>query len=255
MSACPRVLLSLHDVAPVHRERVERAEVLFRELGVERVAYLLIPDYHGRGRSDEPWFAAWCRRERPFEVEWLLHGYYHLEDARPEALGPLSARLQRRYATAGEGEFLALGEGEMRERLRRGREVFRRTLGAEPEGFVPPAWLHAPGLPGALAAEGFRFWESRRGVHELAGGRAHEAPVITWATRTPLRKWTSIAGTPALGALWRRRPLLRLALHPFDFDHPETVASIRRVGAAVLGAREQSAYGREMQRPRNGDMA
>ena len=71
-------------------------------------------------------------------------------------------------------------------------------------------------------------------MHDLRGGRRIPAPVITWATRTPLRKRTSIAGTPLLLRFWRRRPLLRLAVHPHDFDHPETIASIRTVAAGAL---------------------
>lgn len=244
------VLLSLHDVAPVHRERIERAEALFAELGVEQVTYLLIPDYHRQGRSDTADFAAWCRRARPFAVDWFLHGYYHLEtedavgahDGAPLRDGGFRAALTRRYATAGEGEFLALDAAEARERVARGAGVFERCLGEPPRGFVPPAWLYDASLPPVLREHGIRYFEDHRRVYDLDAGTALDAPVVTWATRTPLRKWTSILGTPALRWAWRNRPVLRLAVHPFDFDHPETVASIRRVWGAALAGRSQARY-------------
>lgn len=238
----PWVLLSLHDVAPVHRERVERAEALFAELGVRKVTYLLIPDYHRQGRSDTDDFAAWCRRERPFGVDWFLHGYYHLEDDAPVRDATAAERLKRRVATAGEGEFLALAADEARDRIERGAEVFERCLGTRPRGFVPPAWLYNESIDPALRAHGLRFFEDHHRVYDFHAERSFDAPVVTWATRTPLRKWTSILGTPALRWAWRNRPALRLAVHPFDFDHPETVASIRRVWRAAMAGRTQGFY-------------
>lgn len=238
----PWVLLSLHDVAPLHRERIERAEALFAELGVEKVTYLLIPDYHRRGRSDTEEFAAWCRRARPFAVDWFLHGYYHLEEDAPTRDATAAERFKRRYATAGEGEFLALDAAAASERVARGAGVFARCLGERPRGFVPPAWLYDASLPAVLRGHGIRFLEDHRRVYDLQAERALDAPVVTWATRTPLRKWTSILGTPMLRWSWRGRPVLRLAVHPFDFDHPETVASIRRVWRSALEGRAQGFY-------------
>lgn len=246
----PWVLLSLHDVAPVHAARIERAEALFAELGVEKVTYLLIPDYHRQGRSDSEEFAAWCRRARPFAVDWLLHGYYHLEDDVSARQSPgLRAAFQRRVATAGEGEFLALDADEAAGRIARGADVFERCLGERPRGFVPPAWLYNDALPPVLRARGLRYFEDSRRVYDLGAATSLAAPVVTWATRTPLRKWTSVLGTPVLRHAWRHRPVLRLAVHPFDFDHPATVRSIRRVWRSALGGRVQGFYEEVMGRP------
>lgn len=70
---------SLHDVTPFHRERIERAEACFKRWGVKKATYLLIPNYHGRYLAASAEFVSWCRRERPFTVDWFLHGYYHLQ--------------------------------------------------------------------------------------------------------------------------------------------------------------------------------
>ncbi|MDB4950748.1 MAG: polysaccharide deacetylase [Gemmatimonadetes bacterium] len=239
------VLLSLHDVAPAHRERVVRAEALFAALGVRKITYLLVPAFHSDQTCDaDAAFVDWCRRPRPFAVDWLLHGFHHREDravdAIPERVGD---RLKRRYMTAGEGEFLAMDADEADRRVSQGIDVFRRTLGREPRGFVAPAWLFHPSLGSVLARRGIGFHEDHGGILPTDGAAPIPAPVVTWATRTPIRKRTSILGTPVLAAVWRRKPLLRLAVHPHDFDHDDTVASIRRVWRSVLRRREQRLYG------------
>lgn len=81
-----KLLVSLHDVTPFHLPRLQKAEALCEALGVEKMSFLLIPDYHSLGRSDlSPDFVAWCRRDRAFDVEWFLHGYTHADEA-PEAI-------------------------------------------------------------------------------------------------------------------------------------------------------------------------
>jgi hypothetical protein len=37
-------------------------------------------------------------------------------------------------------------------------------------------------------------------------------------------------------------PLLRIAMHPFDFDHPEVIGSIERIVARARQVREQAFY-------------
>jgi uncharacterized protein len=233
----PERVCSLHDVAPFHLDRLRRAEDVLERLGVTRITYLLVPDYHGRGRADlDDAFVAWCRAPRPFAVRWALHGYTHRDDAPADARRTPAERLKARQLTGGEGEFLRRDAAVLEDRLCRGMRVFRAVVGREPAGFVAPAWLHTPVLPPLLARLGFAWTEDHRAIHRLRDGRAVPAPVITWATRTPLRTWTSVRGTPLLLRRWRERPVLRLAVHPFDFDHRETVASISRVWRQALAS-------------------
>ena len=101
-----KLLVSLHDVAPFHLERIRKAEALFARLGVPKVQYLFVPDFHGKSPVEaSPEFTAWCRGPHPYEVSWWLHGYYHLDRADEAALSALSGadRLKRRFLTAGEG--------------------------------------------------------------------------------------------------------------------------------------------------------
>jgi uncharacterized protein len=240
-----KLVISLHDATPFHLERMRRAEAVFRDLGVAKIAYLLVPEYHGGYPcADSPEFIAWCLEPRPFRVDWHLHGYHHLES--PGAGGKAGAAggsnaFKRKFLTAGEGEFLALDAASQRMKLEMGREVFRKCLGADPEGFVAPAWLFNAALRPALREMGFRNTEDHRRMYQVQTGLSIASPVITWATRTVLRKYGSLVVCPALARLWywSREPVLRVAMHPFDFDHPATVASIRSVLGREIKRREQ----------------
>jgi predicted deacetylase len=240
-----RLLVSLHDVTPFHAARLEKAERLLENLGVPSVAYLLVPRFHGRHdiTADES-FRAWCSRARPFEVEWILHGWEHQEPpaARRTDTGSIGERVRRRWMTAGEGEFLALSAKEAGSRLSQSAAAFSSCIDRRPEGFVPPAWLANATLQRVLTDAGFRFTEDQGAIIDLALGSRLDCPVVTWATRTPTRRLGSRIVAPLLFRLWRDRPVLRIAIHPHDFDYPATVRSIARVLKAALAARTAVSY-------------
>src|SRR5262249_51369707 len=140
------LLVALHDVTPVHRARLERAERLLADYGIGHVAYLLVPDYHGLARADAcDGFAKWCRAPRAFDVRWLLHGYFHHDRHGPRTgiryRPTLAERLAARFGTGGEAECVALDPATLRERLCAGSRVFEACLSIKPTAFVAPAWL------------------------------------------------------------------------------------------------------------------
>jgi predicted deacetylase len=230
--------VSLHDVTPVHRDRLSRAEELFTRLGVPHVTYLYGPCFHGApDASLDADFVRWCRGPRPYHVQWFLHGLRHVDDSTRAANGWRS-RMARRTMTAGEGEFLALDDDDARARLREGRASFERTFGAPPDGFVAPAWLTSPTLRAVLAELGFRYSEDHWRVYDVADGQAIDAPAITWATRSWWRRIGSRFVCPLLARRWSNHDVIRLAVHPHDFDHPTTVGSIEVVLTGLMQRRE-----------------
>lgn len=249
-NAKTKLLVSLHDVTPVHRQRLERAERLIADLGIRKCAYLLVPRFHHtESAAESEWFRGFCLKQREFEVEWLLHGFFHREG--PSDRGrqkPTSKRdalkqwWKREFMTGGEGEFLSLSTGELKNRLEQGSRVFSDCLNRSPQGFVAPAWLYNERLVPALKELGFHFTENHRSVIDLAPERSIRAPVITWATRTVARKYSSILGCPLLLKAWRKESVLRVAMHPHDFDHPETTRNVSNVLKRALAAREAISY-------------
>ena len=141
---------------------------------------------------------------------------------------------------AGEGEFLALSPEEQKRRIQAGIASFRSVLGADPEGFVAPAWLFNAHLAPLLKGFGIRHSEDHRRLYCTDNGASLPSPVITWATRTAIRKYGSLLVCPLLARIFGGAPYLRVAMHPFDFDHPATVRSIRAVLEYLAPGREQA---------------
>lgn len=240
------LLVSLHDVSPYHLPRLERAERLFAAWGVQKITYLLIPDYLGGQRADQSSeFAAFIGARRTFAVDWFLHGCYHLawNDATNRSLSDLPPRAtNRQLGEANNDEFLRIDGGAADRRLERGEQVFQNCLGARPYGFVAPRWQLGLQVDAVLSARRYCWTERHGQILHLPSGQRYASPVITWATRTPLRKLTSLLGTPLLSYAYRRAPILRMAMHPFDFDHPATIGSIERALEQAMGQRRQACY-------------
>ncbi len=211
-----------------------------------------MPSYHGAHRVDlNAEFQTWCQRPRSFEVQWFLHGYFHLRVPGSKTALQIESDAGRSRITgklpvgsprSNEGEFSRLSAAVNRDRLLSGRAVFRRCLGFNPTGFVAPKWMGNQDLNPVLDELGFQWTEDDRSIRSLHHAQRFSAPVITWATRSGWRKQSSLWGCPVLFSFWRRAPLLRIAMHPFDFDHPAVVDSIARIVARALETRRQAFY-------------
>ena len=240
----PRSLLvALHDVAPVHADRLEHAERLFDEIGIEAVSYLLVPNYHGHCPADQRAdFVAWCRERRPWRVQWFLHGHFHREEPERQRGATLLEWCGRTFLTDGEGEFLTLRGRALDARLRAGIETFERCLGESPTGFVAPAWLYNDDLFPALRRARVSFTESHFHVFDMSRDRPIRAPVVTWASRSRAHRIGARLASAAGRRLWRDDRVVRIALHPGDFDHRRIVDSIRRTIDALRAGRNEVVY-------------
>jgi predicted deacetylase len=66
--------------------------------------------------------------------------------------------------------------------------------------------------------------------------------VITWATRTAAHRVGSRAAAAVERRMWTRRPIVRVALHPADFDHPHVVDSVARTVRTLQAQRRIVSY-------------
>jgi hypothetical protein len=244
------LLVALHDVTPAHAKRLERAERLFEAIGLPRVTYLLVPRFHGgppAHRSRD--FVGWCHESRPFEVQWFLHGYFHDENtvpAPPTGRASLAEWWGSNVVTAREAEFLRLRGTALRLRLSGGMLSFEECLGRGPEGFVAPGWLFNGELLGALAEFRVQFTETPFRIIQVGARRELKCPVITWATRDLARRAASRAVAAARLRGLREDPIVRVAVHPSDFDHAATVTSIARTIDALRRDRDVVHYSDEL---------
>ncbi len=221
-----RALYSLHDVTPAKEALVFAALDHLRSLGLTRLALLVVPDFHGR--ADLRAFPAFCAQLRRALLpgdEILLHGYYHLADAQPQNAGH---KLASTFLTAGEGEFLDLRYEVARQRLSDGLNVLQEALDVRPTGFVAPAWLQNAEVRRAVADAGLAFCEDQLRIWPSHGAPIL-SPALSFASRTPVRLWGSLAAAEFTSRALPRLPVSRVAIHPNDYRSPHLRTAIARV--------------------------
>ena len=221
-----RLLSSIHDVSPRFETEVDQlSERIVAATGSARMALLAIPDHWGSApiRPGTP-FATRLRRWSETGGEVFLHGWFHRDTATHRGL----AKFKARHMTAGEGEFLGLSRAEAQDRLGRGKALLEDIIGQPVRGFVAPAWLYSPGARAALRDLGFdlaedhrHVWSPARADRRLAGGT-----VITWASRSRARRWSSLAAAAVLRRGLRAASVVRVGVHPGDVRSPALLRSI-----------------------------
>lgn len=228
MSNERRLLASIHDVTPVHARRLERLVPLVQEhVGVGRFALLAVPDFHREGGIDsDRAFAARLRGWSDDGCEVFLHGYLHRDSA--GHAGALS-RLKANHLTAGEGEFLGLDHATALRLLVDGRSRVEDVIGRPVAGFIAPAWLYGQAALQAIADLDFPIAEDHFRVWHPPSGRVlARGPVITYASRTPMRMLSSLLWSRIATLALKPAKTVRLGVHPHDVDEPELVREIAR---------------------------
>jgi predicted deacetylase len=232
----PRLCIALHDVAPATWPQCTVLLDLLAELRCTAITLLVVPDYHGRGRiADAPRIVRAIDRHVERGAEIALHGYFHL-DNEPWPRRPVDW-LRRRVLTAGEGEFAALSVATAANRIERGLREFA-GLGWPVRGFVAPAWLASSGTWQALRATPLAYTATHGALFALDGMRRIPAPALTISTRSRWRRTASRAWLRGMRIALRTRPLLRLALHPADAEHPQALRDWRWLAGLLLEERE-----------------
>ena len=227
-----RLLASIHDVSPRFEGQVDAlAERLHRHVG-DRVAMLVVPD-HWNGapiRVGTP-FASRLRGWAEAGVELFVHGWSHRDDQPHRG----ADRWRAKHMTAGEGEFLGLSHAEALARMQRGRALLEDITGRAPAGFIAPAWLYSEGARAALRDAGFALAESHGRVWRPADGAVlATGPVITWASRSRMRRWSSLAAAGLLRHGLRGLTTVRLAVHPGDTSSSALLRSIDQTLGTLL---------------------
>jgi predicted deacetylase len=235
-----RLLLSIHDVSPLHESEIDRLHDRLRENGGGQLAMLVVPNFWGIAPivPGSP-FASRLRRWAEAGVEMFLHGWLHRDDVRHPTL---MARLKASQMTAREGEFLGLSAAEATLRIELGRALIEDVTGRPVAGFVAPAWLYGPSARAALGQARIGILEDHWKVWDAATGIVlARSPAITWATRTPARKASSLAVAAAARALPMPR-VMRLAVHPGDTSSDAVLRSITATVTALCRNHVVSRY-------------
>jgi predicted deacetylase len=226
--------VSIHDVAPATWPECLRLLELLAPWSI-RVTLLVVPDFHGRGRSDhDPSFIAALQRRVSGGDEVVLHGFTHRDDA--PAPRTLRDWWRRRVITDSEGEMAALGQAEAAARIASGIALLR-SAGLPPAGFIAPAWLIGRGARAALARSGLGYTSTRDELVALPGWTTVTAPSLVYSTRSRLRRLVSRVWNARRLRLFAGTPLVRVALHPADARHPAVLGHWTSVLSALAADR------------------
>jgi uncharacterized protein len=228
MSNAKKLLVSIHDVTPVHAQRLLNImPIVEAVIGEGKAALLAVPNYHGEATIDSnKAFAARLRGWSDAGNEVFLHGYFHRD---PSKHSGMLARFKARHLTAGEGEFLGLDRQNALTLLTEGRKRVEDVIGRSVAGFVAPAWLYGDGANQAIAELGFALAEDHFKVWQPETQKiVARGPVITYASRSPSRLLSSLLWSRIAGAVLKPTQTVRIGVHPHDWDAHELVKEIRR---------------------------
>ncbi|MBV9464187.1 MAG: polysaccharide deacetylase family protein [Verrucomicrobiae bacterium] len=242
MGKKPALVVSIHDVAPRFEPEVRGILARLEELGISKCSLLVVPSYHADGpiTRNPRWMdllRAWHRAGH----ELVLHGYHHQVDAVGSERSRGGSWFFRNYYTAGESEFLELSYARAKERLLDGLEVFRE-LGVKSRGFIAPAWLMNDQVLDALRDLGFGYTNTLRELIDLRSNRRWAAWSQVYSVRARWRRVVSIAWNEMLFLRNQGEPLLRISLHPPEWEHPRVWRALERLISKALNGRESLTY-------------
>ncbi len=145
------------------------------------------------------------------------------------------------YYTAREGEFYDLSESEAALRLERGKREFA-GLGLEARGFIAPAWLLGREAERAVRSAGFEYTTTLRTFKDLVTGRETTSQSLVWSVRNAWRRMVSLFWNRMLARSLFRAPLLRIGLHPVDWEHRVIRRQALHLVRSALAARGAITY-------------
>ncbi len=234
----PGLIVSIHDVHPGNAELVSRILADLKRVGVSEVSLLVVPFWHREVPSfSDAKFCEWMRERQREGHELVLHGYFHLRVSQVDARG--WAGLVSKVYTNGEGEFYDSDEEESRELLEKGCNEMGaflaqpesvRTTSQPPAGFIAPAWLLGEGARSALRHFPFEYTTVLRGVwdfrhpdaeqnHSDLPGHGYTSMSLCYSVRAAWRRACSLAWNTLLLQRLAKLPLVRISLHPPDWQY------------------------------------
>jgi predicted deacetylase len=246
------LVVSIHDLSSVTRGTVTRMLEDLSEVGVPVTSLLVIPDHHQCGRIDQdPGFGPWLRQKVKEGHEAVLHGFYHLRRAKPHESA--ATKLITRSYTAGEGEFYDLSHEEASILLKQGRESLRNCHlpPSDPEGFIAPAWLLGSEAERAVRDEGFDYTTRIGSVIDCQTGCHYSSRSMVYSVRAAWRRGMSLLWNEALFHALRETPLLRIGLHPPDWEHRRIRHHALKSLRLAATERNVTTYGKWLARARS----
>jgi predicted deacetylase len=232
------LVVSVHDVSPLTRETVTQMLRELREAGLDRIPLLVIPNHHELAPiSEDAAFCEWLRTAA-HRHEVVLHGYFHM---RPQRDAGWWSTIVTEHYTGGEGEFYDLSEKEASSRLEKAKCEFA-VAGFVPRGFIAPAWLLGAEAEVAVKRAGFEYTTRLRSFKDLVTARETVSRSLVWSVRSGWRRVLSLWWNALLARRLWEAALLRIGLHPADWNHSAVRRQALGLVRAALAGHEAMTY-------------
>lgn len=241
------LVVSIHDVSPQTQTLVEEIINDLKVQGVHRCSLLVIPNHHNIGWLEAfPTFVTWLHQKFQEGHEIVLHGLFH---HRPRcSQEKFLEKFITQYYTADEGEFFDLSYEEASQKLSRGRTELEK-IGFSKEvcvGFIAPAWLLSTAAQQAVHDGGFWYTTRLKGILDMTRESSfyHPSQSMVYSVRAPWRRWMSLFWNEFLFQTLtkKKKQLLRLSLHPPDWNYPKIRAHALRSVKRALSDRVVMTY-------------
>ena len=141
------VLLSIHDITPVHEDDVVRTCDLLIDMGFSSLALLVTPFYAMKKSNSFTKGSLFSEYLLSLDFEISLHGYSH-------------------YTKSGAmNEFSSITTPKAISRLKDGINLIRTSFGKTPIGFVPPLWEAPPRIFKSAKEVGLAYGVENMNIH------------------------------------------------------------------------------------------
>ena len=212
--------VAVHDVEPRSFARSREIRTWLSERGIGCVTLLVIPaaDLHPIG-ARAPELAAWLRGRVAGGDVVAQHGLVHRASGTPP--WPRSALAAWQGGAA--AEFPGLSREDAARRVATGRRLLCE-IELDPRGFVAPGYAYTRALR-AVLAESHEWFADLRAVRSRHGD-VH-ARALCLGSSTMIKRTLS---PPIIRAAARTSgEVMRVDIHPADFDQPRHIATLERV--------------------------
>ncbi len=210
--------VALHDVEPRSFHRCREIRAWLQARGVSRLTLLVIPaaELHPIGPRS-PGLISWLRGRVAGGDSIGQHGLSHRASTRATWPRSVIAGWQGGRAA----EFPGLDAAETRQRVDVGLRLLREVE-LDPLGFVAPGYAYTRALRQTLP-DRFRWFADLRGVVTRSHGRV-AGTALCLGSSTSLKR--AVSPTVVRAAARASGRIMRIDVHPADFDHAGHIATL-----------------------------
>ncbi|MGY5858005.1 MAG: DUF2334 domain-containing protein [Candidatus Thorarchaeota archaeon] len=186
------VLLSIHDVSPVHEDDIVKTCDLLIDLGISSFTLLVTPFYAMKKANSFSRGSLFSEYLLSLDLEISLHGYSHFTKS-----GTMN-------------EFSSITTPKAKSRLKDGVSLIKTGFGKKPVGFVPPLWEAPPRVVKSVKEIGLVYGVENMNIHRFSDSRTFStgAHILSQGKRT-INTESAIFEMELGGSL-------QIAIHPAD---------------------------------------